>query len=53
MGRQHVATLAFIGNFAAAQAAWDQYTKALPHDRLTWRHGTHVIQEQPWPDKFA
>ena len=44
-GGKHVETLAFIGNFAAAQVAWEQYTKAMPNDCLIWRHGTRVIQE--------
>ena len=48
-----VGTLAFIGDFEAAKAAWLQFTKSKPNDRLTWRHGTRVIQEQPWSDKFA
>ena len=51
-GRKHVETLAFIGNFAAAQAAWEQYALSKPHDRLMWRHGIHVIQEQSRTDKF-
>lgn len=34
-GGKHVDTLAFIGNFAAAQAAWEEYRKSKPYDRLT------------------
>ena len=41
------------GDFEAANAAWLQFTKSKPNDRLTWRHGTRVIQEQPWSDRFA
>jgi hypothetical protein len=52
-GGKLVGTLAFIGDFEAAKAAWLQFTKSKPNDRLTWRHGTRVIQEQPWTDKFA
>jgi hypothetical protein len=48
-----VGTLAFIGDFEAAKAAWLQFTKSRPNDRLTWRHGTRVIREQPWTDKFG
>ena len=52
-GGKLVGTLAFIGDFEAAKAAWLQFTKSKPNDRLTWRHGTRVIQEQPWSDKFG
>lgn len=39
--------LAFIGDFAAAKAAWEQYKLSKPNERLTWRHGARVVQEQP------
>lgn len=52
-GSKLAGALAFIGDFEAAKAAWLEFTKSKPNDRLTWRHGTRVIQEQPWTDKFA
>ncbi len=51
-GNKLVGTLAFICDFEAAKAAWLQFTKAKPNDRLTWHHGTRVIQEQPLSDRF-
>jgi hypothetical protein len=52
-GNRIVASLAFMTDLAAAQAAWAVYRAAKPFDRLTLRHGTHVLAEQPWSDKFA
>jgi hypothetical protein len=43
-GGKLLGTLAFIGDFEAAKAAWLQFTKSKPNDRLTWRHGARVIQ---------
>ena len=52
-GNRIVAPLAFMTDLAAAQAAWAVYKAAKPFDRLTLRHGAHVLAEQPWLDKFA
>jgi hypothetical protein len=52
-GNSVVAPLAFMTDLAAAQAAWAVYCAAKPHDRLTLRHGAHVLNEQLWSDKFA
>ena len=52
-GNRIVAALAFMDDLAAAQAAWAVYRAAKPFDRLTLRHGAHVLAEQSWSDKFA
>ena len=52
-GHRIVASLAFVTGLAAAQAAWAAYCAAKPHDRLTLRHGTHVLSEQLSSDRFA
>jgi hypothetical protein len=52
-GNRLVETHAFIGDFEVAKVAWEQCTKSKPNDRLTWRHGARVIEEQLWSDKFA
>ena len=52
-GNRFVASLAFMTDLAAAQAAWVIYRAAKPFDRLTLRHGAHVLTEQRWSDKFA
>jgi hypothetical protein len=52
-GNRIAASLAFMTDLAAAQAAWSVYRAAKPFDRLTLRHGAHVLAEQPWLDKFA
>ena len=52
-GNHIVASLAFVTDLAAAQAAWAVYRAAKPFDRLTLRHGAHVLAEQSWSDRFA
>ena len=52
-GNHVAASLAFTMDLAAARAVWEIYRAAKPHDRLTLRHGAHVLAEQEWSDKFT